>query len=133
MYVTDELVNNVLISMGVDVNKKKPPHWIQHWYVSKGVVESKTPNGFICSRCGKQSWSKKEICDGCSSVMVNSDKILNDLKEVDFEEVVRCKDCKESYPSKDGKLRCDKLYPSLDWVESDDFCSYGERRTDNDL
>ena len=88
MYVIDELVNDVLISMGVDVDKKKPPHWIQDWYVSKGVVKSKTPDGFICSRCGKKSWSKNESCDACDSVMVNSNKTLNDLKKVlDFEEV----------------------------------------------
>lgn len=42
--------------------------------------------------------------------------------------VVRCKDCKYSYVNKDGKLRCDTLFPALSWVNSDDFCSYGERR-----
>ena len=48
--------------------------------------------------------------------------------KADFVEVVRCEDCKESYLAKDGKLRCDRLYPSLGWVEPRDFCSYGERK-----
>ena len=56
---------------------------------------------------------------------------IADTPTADVVEVVRCKDCKESYTSKDGKLRCDKLHPSLDWVEADDFCSYGERKDAN--
>lgn len=50
------------------------------------------------------------------------------INKADFVEVVRCEDCKESYLAKDGKLRCDRLYPSLGWVEPTDFCSYGERK-----
>lgn len=56
---------------------------------------------------------------------------MNKLKIVDAEEVARCKDCKESYIRKDGRLRCESLYSSLDWVEPNGFCSYGERRDSN--
>ena len=89
MQVTDELVNGVLRDMGVDVDKKKPPHWIQDYYIFKSDPNgAKQPDGFICSRCGKKSWGKKEACDGCGSVMANSDKILSNLQKVaDVEEV----------------------------------------------
>ena len=89
MQVTDELVNGVLRDMGVDVDKKKPPHWIQDYYIFKADPNgAKQPDGFICSRCGKKSWGKKEACDGCGSVMANSDKILSNLQKVaDVEEV----------------------------------------------
>ena len=63
---------------------KKPPHWVQDYYISKAnpPVGGKYPDGFICSCCLKKSYSKKESCDGCGSVMVNSDKILSDLQKV---------------------------------------------------
>lgn len=48
------------------------------------------------------------------------------------DELVRCKDCKYSYICRDGKLRCEILYPALSWVESNDFCSYAERKENND-
>jgi hypothetical protein len=51
-------------------------------------------------------------------------------KTVDAVEVVRCKDCK--HYSKDG-IWCDMNSKDrnewFNWYE-DDFCSYGERRTD---
>lgn len=61
---TDVYVNEILKGMGVDVDKKKPPHWIPQLY--RGYVD-----GYICSRCGKHSWSKKDVCDGCNSIMNN--------------------------------------------------------------
>lgn len=64
---TDAYVNEILRGMGVDVDKKKPPHWIQDYYTSR--VHGKVKNGYICSRCGKHSSSKKDVCDGCNSIM----------------------------------------------------------------
>ena len=54
--------------------------------------------------------------------------LITKYPAVDVAEVVRCKDCKESFITRDGKLRCECLYPALSWVEPDDFCSYGERK-----
>ena len=52
-----------------------------------------------------------------------------------FVEVVRCKDCKHREKSKwcDG-YRCGNPYDGMASgveLKDDDFCSYGERRTDN--
>jgi hypothetical protein len=61
--------------------------------------------------------------------------IVRAIEEAPAEDVVaviKCQDCKYALVGKDGKLRCDILYPSLFWVESDDFCSCAERKEDND-
>ena len=50
----------------------------------------------------------------------------------DVIEVIKCRDCKYALVGKDGKLRCDVLYPSLSWVGSDDFCSCAERKEENE-
>ena len=80
--------------------------------------------------------------------LIDADKLIEDLVKnrnfypvlvasaikntptVDAVEVVRCKDCKYSRICRDNKLECDILYPSLSWVENDDYCSYGERKVD---
>lgn len=55
---------------------------------------------------------------------------------VDVVEVVRCKDCKYSFPYRDYYY-CeneDAPFTNSDWAvctDGDDYCSYGERRTDN--
>lgn len=68
----DALVNSILREMGVDVDKKKPPHWIQKYYKSKSIFGGEYEDGYICSRCGKHSWTKKEKCDGCDSVITET-------------------------------------------------------------
>ena len=54
---------------------------------------------------------------------------------VDAVEVVRCKDCKRLFPHR--KKNGEVYFYSCDFhdieVEADDFCSYGERRTDGNL
>ena len=47
---------------------------------------------------------------------------------VDAVEVVRCKDCKHYYYSAYA-MRCVCDFDNKEW-DKDDFCSYGERRTD---
>lgn len=69
MRVIDAMLNDVLKSMGVDVNGKQPPHWITQYYHSKSIFGEKHEDGYICSRCGKHSWNKKKSCDGCNSIM----------------------------------------------------------------
>ena len=50
--------------------------------------------------------------------------------KADFVEVVRCKDCKYKKIMSDGKtLACIRQSA---YKKPTDFCSYGERRTDNE-
>jgi hypothetical protein len=49
------------------------------------------------------------------------------LPTVDAVPVVRCKDC-EGWESKRGRYGCCEYFNKHTY--SDDFCSYGERRTD---
>ena len=57
---------------------------------------------------------------------------LSELPIVDAVEVVRCKDCKHFKPGlgAEGIMFCkrDKLGRSV-FMRNDDFCSYGERKT----
>lgn len=69
MKLSDGYVNGILRDMGVDVDKKKPPHWITKYYHSKSIFGGKVGDGYMCSRCGKHSWVMKDVCDGCNSVM----------------------------------------------------------------
>ena len=72
------------------------------------------------------------------------DALCSDAPTVDAVEVVRCRDCKyaEPYKRMDGAIgyycHCEcSVFEYADKRkytpvrESDDFCSYGERRTDN--
>lgn len=58
-------------------------------------------------------------------------KALKELPSVDAVEVVRCKDCK--YASPNGKYGCKsyhyRLYECHE-MGADDYCSRGERKTD---
>ena len=59
-------------------------------------------------------------------------KIIKDLPAADVAPVVRCKDCKYGdYDSKpDGAMVCLRTKDGF-WRKETDFCSYGERK-DND-
>ena len=67
---------------------------------------------------------------------VASSVVINSAPTVDAVPVVRCKDCKswEKYNACDGAKphRC-MNYDAIFYkrTEPDDFCSYGERRTEN--
>ncbi len=43
--------------------------WKQHYYTSAAPMGGKYEDGWICSCCGKHSYVRKEICDGCDSIM----------------------------------------------------------------
>ena len=58
-------------------------------------------------------------------------KLIQDAPAVDAVEVVRCKDCRYCYYDQIYfHYWCERTTGSV-LVEADDFCSYGERRTDN--
>ena len=62
--------------------------------------------------------------------MTSLDELLRRIANaptVDAVEVVRCKDCEHCYYSK----MYNKMWCGDNVVNPDDFCSYGERRTDN--
>ena len=42
--------------------------WRPHYYIFNATGE-KMRDGWHCSVCGKHSYSRKEICDGCNTVM----------------------------------------------------------------
>ena len=83
--------------------------------------------------------------DNLAEGFAEADKVIWKLPTVDAVEVVRCKDCKsaEPYTRMDGKTgfyckhqKCTLRY-GTNWErlympikEADDFCSYGERRSD---
>lgn len=87
-----------------------------------------------------------KICEGYSEHCFNSndangqdiaDRILDDVVELptaDVVEVVRCVDCKHCKAINDGlgnaSLYCDLTFAKPD-VDATDYCSCGERRTDN--
>ena len=42
--------------------------WRPHYYIFENTGE-KMQEGWHCSACGKNSYSRKEICDGCNTTM----------------------------------------------------------------
>lgn len=58
---------------------------------------------------------------------------LQDAPTADAVEVVRCKDCKHSWIHPSGYICCHRsgLVDHDMTFSPDDFCSYGERRSDN--
>lgn len=48
----------------------------------------------------------------------------------DVVKVVRCEDCRFDILREDGTFGCYRHF--MEWHKPDDFCSYGERRSDND-
>ena len=52
------------------------------------------------------------------------------LKNADFVQVVRCKDCKHSYIDIEGNRICNTDGYTGIIVKDNDYCSYGERRKD---
>ena len=83
----------------------------------------------------------EEICD--MPIITDGRKNASNCKKFkyksDFVEVVRCKDCKcceHCYPAKAiGEEAIEGWYCKIrkKHMQPHDFCSYGERRTDNDL
>ena len=86
-------------------------------------------------------WKLGETADKYDSDYLFFDVISDEIDNaptVDAVEVVRCKDCKswEQYNACDGTKphRCmnhDAIFYKR--TKPDDFCSYGERRTDNEM
>lgn len=86
----------------------------------------------------KISYFWHQDCNGRFHEGVTMQSMIDAVPTVDAVEVVRCKDCRfyeqgVEYYHYDGigaKDVC-RLYKRQ--MQEDDFCSYGERRNDNDL
>ena len=57
--------------------------------------------------------------------------VAGNAETIDAVEVVRCKDCEQSYIRYDGGLGCELLCESINWVDKEDYCSFGERKVDD--
>lgn len=68
------------------------------------------------------------------AVLGNVIKMIDLLPPADVVKVVRCKDCKYAKKSKTvlaiPDYRC--LKTNITCLDADDFCSYGERKENND-
>ena len=51
-----------------NVAEIKNMKWKPHYYIFNATGE-KMRDGWHCSVCGKHSYSRKEICDGCNTTM----------------------------------------------------------------
>ena len=75
----------------------------------------------------------------CTKCVLYPFKQLRERLETNMVEVVRCKDCKYMCHYTDGHLEC-RLLSDLKPIpttyctmNADDFCSYGERREEDDI
>lgn len=76
--------------------------------------------------------SKADMSIGTPKVVFDSVvKMVEKLPTADVVEVVRCKACKHASKCTDGYYTC-RVDHRLAHDEND-FCSYGERKTDNDI
>ena len=71
--------------------------------------------------------------DGENEYVYDTNAVLESIDEqptVDAVPVVRCKDCKYIAEAFDGSPCCKRLWrTAIPYVKEDDFCSYGERKT----
>ena len=68
----------------------------------------------------------------CSFAMVKAViAYIEDIPAADVAPVVRCKDCKW-YAHDEDFAFCDNYTSLMDHVGDETFCSYGERREDNE-
>lgn len=61
----DAIVASVCRDMGID--RTRPPQWMPDIYTTGAGFQ--VTRGFTCSFCGKHSWVKRKVCDGCKSEM----------------------------------------------------------------
>ena len=69
-----------------------------------------------------------EVIAGCVDI---TRRLIQNAPTVDAVEVVRCKDCKQT-SALQGDIICKHWTEDICvFVKEEDFCSYGERRTDD--
>lgn len=67
----DGIIADVLKGLGVEPDKQA--RWLPYYYFSKAAppIGGKRQDGWICSHCGKHSYRKASVCDGCKKIMTN--------------------------------------------------------------
>jgi hypothetical protein len=73
----------------------------------------------------------KQVEWGATDLMDAFDDALDDAQTVDAVEVVRCRDCMYWESGKDYEPYCNHVACGMWATMPDDFCSYGETRTDD--
>lgn len=70
-YAYKVALKEIVGSPTANVAELKNMKWRPHYYTSKAIppIGGKRQEGWCCSICGKHSYSRKEICDGCNTVM----------------------------------------------------------------
>ena len=72
MKLTEEEWMQTARDLGIDVDKKYPPHWKPRYYTINAGF--RVEDGYRCSRCGVISWVKAEICPACGTKMGGANK-----------------------------------------------------------
>lgn len=85
--------------------------------------------------------AKQLYCDGCDSVTICNRKngydcqdlkAFDEIASADVAEIVRCRDCKHYVPNSKIDSICSGFCKKANWSKSwNDFCSDGERRTED--
>ena len=75
-----------------------------------------------------EQWSVGPLC---APLMIVRKKTIDSIPAADVVEVVRCKDCKHWHED-DDIGHCDNPDGLDNYAEPNDFCSYGERKNDDD-
>ena len=87
----------------------------------------------LCSECAYYSMKKHKCTRGAKDEGEPTARFYADCPLDDVASVVRCKDCKHWH---EGTGWCDQhsYFDEDEWnmFDKDDFCSYGERKTEND-
>ena len=76
-------------------------------------------------------WLKSVVNESSKDEVMDVMQRIDNAPTVDAVEVVRCKDCKYSYGNKYCTNDAWKDEGNTVYIEPGDFCSYGERRSDN--
>ena len=104
------------------------PTAVQRWMVM-GMARLIDADALGIGKAKREAFDNPAYADGWNSAIA----IIEDAPTIDAVPVVRCKDCEFalSHPDNAEKLVCRK---GINWrgVEPNHYCSYGERRTDND-
>ena len=82
--------------------------------------------------------TSKDVMDISDIVFGVVTSIIERQPTADVVEVVRCRDCKRCFEKRTKRNKqlmrfCMRMDGNEYQVNANDFCSYGERRTDNDL